>query len=253
MPAEWEPHEATWIAWPHNATTGPAASRPIPWVYGEIVRKLSARGARPHPGARTPRRSSRRARILRKVGARPGRGRVLPRADRPRLDARLLARCSSRTARGEVALTSWRFNGWAKYDNWQQRRRGSGVRRASGSKLPVFDAGHGARRRQHRRQRRRAAADHRGVPAQPRAGAQSRPEPRARSSAGCASTWASRACSGWATASPATTRTATSTTWRASSRPTRWWWPSETDRADANYEPLRENAAHPARAPACAW
>ena len=41
MPAEWEPHEATWIAWPHNEDDWPGRFAPIPWVYGEIVRKLS--------------------------------------------------------------------------------------------------------------------------------------------------------------------------------------------------------------------
>ena len=41
MPAEWEPHEATWIAWPHNRADWPGKFAPIPWVYTEIVRHLS--------------------------------------------------------------------------------------------------------------------------------------------------------------------------------------------------------------------
>src|SRR5262245_28917256 len=40
MPAEWEPHEATWIAWPHTRTDWPGKFTPIPWVYGEFVRHL---------------------------------------------------------------------------------------------------------------------------------------------------------------------------------------------------------------------
>ena len=40
MPAEWEPHHATWIGWPHNASDWPGKLAPIQWVYGEIVRKL---------------------------------------------------------------------------------------------------------------------------------------------------------------------------------------------------------------------
>ena len=40
MPAEWEPHHATWIGWPHNASDWPGKFGPIPWVYGEIVRAL---------------------------------------------------------------------------------------------------------------------------------------------------------------------------------------------------------------------
>src|ERR1700749_5059453 len=41
MPAEWAPHAATWIAWPHNPEDWPGKFRPIPWVYSEIVRHLS--------------------------------------------------------------------------------------------------------------------------------------------------------------------------------------------------------------------
>ena len=40
MPAEWEPHEATWIAWPHRRDDWPDRFAPIPWVYGEILRHL---------------------------------------------------------------------------------------------------------------------------------------------------------------------------------------------------------------------
>src|SRR5690606_39450795 len=41
MPAEWEQHEATWIGWPHNFSDWPGKIFPIPWVYGEMVRKIS--------------------------------------------------------------------------------------------------------------------------------------------------------------------------------------------------------------------
>ena len=41
MPAEWEPHEATWLAWPHERSDWPGKFAPIPWVYGDIVRRLA--------------------------------------------------------------------------------------------------------------------------------------------------------------------------------------------------------------------
>jgi agmatine deiminase len=41
MPAEWEKHEATWLGWPHNKTDWPGKFSPIPWVFGEMVRKIS--------------------------------------------------------------------------------------------------------------------------------------------------------------------------------------------------------------------
>ncbi len=41
MPAEWEPHESTWLAWPHLRGDWPGKFEPIPWVYAEIVRNLA--------------------------------------------------------------------------------------------------------------------------------------------------------------------------------------------------------------------
>src|SRR5215467_8689087 len=41
MPAEWELHEATWVAWPHNRSDWPGKFTSIPWVYAEIVRNLA--------------------------------------------------------------------------------------------------------------------------------------------------------------------------------------------------------------------
>src|ERR1700686_232125 len=41
MPAEGEPHAATWLAWPHERTDWPGKFAPIPWVYAEVVRHLA--------------------------------------------------------------------------------------------------------------------------------------------------------------------------------------------------------------------
>jgi len=41
MPAEWEPHAATWLGWPHHPTDWPGKLDTIRWVYGEIVRKIA--------------------------------------------------------------------------------------------------------------------------------------------------------------------------------------------------------------------
>src|SRR5882724_7627403 len=41
MPAEWDPHAATWLAWPHYKLDWPGKFEPIPWVYAEIIRYLS--------------------------------------------------------------------------------------------------------------------------------------------------------------------------------------------------------------------
>ena len=87
-----------------TSPTGRGASRPIPWVYGEIVRKLA-------PGeigsaSSCPRRLTRRGRDGSwRVGGGPGPGRALPLPHRPRLDARLRAvSCAARPPRAEVAV-----------------------------------------------------------------------------------------------------------------------------------------------------
>ena len=41
MPAEWESHAATWLAWPHYQGDWPGKFEPIPWVYAEIIRNLA--------------------------------------------------------------------------------------------------------------------------------------------------------------------------------------------------------------------
>lgn len=40
MPAEWEPHEGTWLAWPHNVSHWPGKFETIPPVYAEIISAL---------------------------------------------------------------------------------------------------------------------------------------------------------------------------------------------------------------------
>lgn len=41
MPAEWEPHESTWLSWPHRKSDWPGKFSTIPHVYTEIIRHLS--------------------------------------------------------------------------------------------------------------------------------------------------------------------------------------------------------------------
>ncbi|MHB1034850.1 MAG: agmatine deiminase family protein [Pirellulales bacterium] len=41
MPAEWEPHAATWLSWPHNRKTWPGKFEPIPHLWATLVRTLA--------------------------------------------------------------------------------------------------------------------------------------------------------------------------------------------------------------------
>jgi agmatine deiminase len=130
MPAEWEPHDATWIAWPHNHEDWPDKFEPIPWIYSEIVRLL-AQGERVHILVQP----SVRGRFKKEVASILERNNVnlahvtfhtqptdrvwtrdsgpifLKRRQRGRRNATL------RTQDSEIALVDFKFNAWAKYDN----------------------------------------------------------------------------------------------------------------------------------------
>ena len=40
MPAEWEPHQATWLSWPHKEASWPGKFEPVPGIFAEMVRWL---------------------------------------------------------------------------------------------------------------------------------------------------------------------------------------------------------------------
>jgi agmatine deiminase len=128
MPAEWEPHEATWLAWPHERTDWPGKFAPIPWVYADIVRHLArSERVRILVQDRSEERAARR--ILQKSGAYLAAVEffVAPtnRGWSRDFGAIFVKRCGeagvdTRVCASGVAATKWRFNAWAKYDDWQK-------------------------------------------------------------------------------------------------------------------------------------
>jgi agmatine deiminase len=138
MPAEWEPHAATWIAWPHNRADWPGRFAPIPWVYGEIIRKLS-QVERVRILMRDAALEKQARRILERVGANLDAVEFFPR-ETDRVWTRDYCPLFVKNRDGEIALTAWRFNAWAKYDNW---RKDAAVPAylARRLKLPAFTSG----------------------------------------------------------------------------------------------------------------
>ncbi|HTX41748.1 MAG TPA: agmatine deiminase family protein [Acidobacteriaceae bacterium] len=122
MPAEWEPHRATWIAWPHNLRDWPGKLLPIPWVYAEIVRHLS-RAEDVHILVNNAALERRATGVLRRAGANLSRvkfhqwktDRVWTRDSGPIFVKR--DRLGSQAER--LAITNWKFNAWAKYPDWR--------------------------------------------------------------------------------------------------------------------------------------
>jgi agmatine deiminase len=149
MPAEWEPHAATWLAWPHYHGDWPGKFDPIPWVYTEIIRNLA--------------RHERVELIVNAAAAERQVRKLLDRANAPLKNVNFhrwptnrvwlrdsgcifvtpqessFARPDSRgrlSPHGSEALaTNYRFNAWAKYSNWRHDEKiGSLMARAAGTK-----------------------------------------------------------------------------------------------------------------------
>jgi len=129
MPAEWEPHRATWISWPHHEPDWPGKLAPIPWVYAEIARVLADHEPVEILCQSDDVRESARASLeAHAVQCLPERLNGVPSAGRVRLHIvptdRVWLRDSAPTGvlddTGRVVLVNWAFNGWAKYDNWQR-------------------------------------------------------------------------------------------------------------------------------------
>lgn len=117
MPAEFAPHAATWIAWPHNPKDWPGRFQPIPWVYAEIVRHLAS--VEDVQILVNDAAAERRARgILRRAGANVARVHFHPWPTN-RVWTRDSGPIFVRNDAGEVGITDWKFNAWAKYEDWR--------------------------------------------------------------------------------------------------------------------------------------
>jgi len=116
MPAEWEPHEATWLAWPHNPEDWPGKFQTIPWLYAEIVRLLAAH-ERVHLIVEDTKSQQRITGILERAGANLGQV-SFHEWPTDRGWTRDSGPIFVRNAEGRLAITNWRFNAWAKYPDW---------------------------------------------------------------------------------------------------------------------------------------
>jgi len=116
MPAEWEPHSATWLAWPHNRSDWPGKFEAIPWVFADIIRYL-ARAEDVNLIVASLREKQTARKVLRRshVGAKRVKFHVWP-------TNRIWTRDSGPIFiknENDIATTNWRFNAWAKYSDWK--------------------------------------------------------------------------------------------------------------------------------------
>ena len=126
MPAEWAPHRATWIAWPHNRSDWPGKLGPVDWCYVELVRCLTPA----EPVAIVFRTATEQRRALGRLSRA---GVDLGRVEAYRFPTNrswirdagptFVTRPGDQGVAPQVALVDWRFNAWAKYDDWPHDNR----------------------------------------------------------------------------------------------------------------------------------
>jgi len=162
MPAEWEPHSATWLAWPHYQDDWPGKFEPIPWVYAEIIRNLAKQErveliVKDASAARQARKLLERADALsanirfhrwptNRIWLRDSGCIFLkPLPVLARLDSRgqPSPRQSKKSEGAEPLALKFHFNAWAKYSNWRYDEKiGSLIARAAhASEIRPLSAG----------------------------------------------------------------------------------------------------------------
>ena len=140
MPAEWEPHKATFLGWPHNPTDWPDKLDVIRWVYAEMVRKIA-----PAEKVRMLVNSGREEKMARRYLERAGAGSgqvefiVHPTNRGWTRDSGPVFVKRRRGARGETAIVHFHFNAWARYPDWRKDRRVPEIAAARLNKR-LFDA-----------------------------------------------------------------------------------------------------------------
>jgi agmatine deiminase len=140
MPAEWEPHASTWLAWPHYKLDWPGKFEPIPWVFAEIIRYLSRDErveliVKDAPEEKIARKTLRLAHALNENVRfhRWPTDRIWTRDS----GCAFVFPCGADTPVREgssLSAVKWQFNAWAKYPNWKHDEKvGSLMARTAGA------------------------------------------------------------------------------------------------------------------------
>ena len=118
LPVEWQPHEATWLGWPHNKSDWPGKFAPIPWVYGEIARYIS-RAEKVRIVVEDREHEAKADKVLKVIGVdfeniefyklKTNRGWM-----------RDSGPAFVKDERGKISAVHFKFNAWAKYDNFKK-------------------------------------------------------------------------------------------------------------------------------------
>ena len=115
MPAEWERHSSTLLAWPHNKADWPDKFAPIPWVYAEIIRYLT-QVERVSLIVRNEKEKTQATDICERASANIDKidFHIIP---TNRIWMRDSGPIIVKDAKGKKVMLDWRFTAWAKYPN----------------------------------------------------------------------------------------------------------------------------------------
>src|SRR6185295_9407058 len=122
MPAEWEPHAATWLAWPHEPTDWPGKFAAVPWVFAEVIKNLTA-GERVRLLVSNKRMLKEASQALEKSEVDL---RLVDFVETPtdrswtRDFLPLFVAKSGRAGKRALGAVKFKFNGWARYDNFER-------------------------------------------------------------------------------------------------------------------------------------
>ena len=118
MPAEWEPQERIWLSWPHAKADWPGKFAPVPWVFAEMVRVITASGQRVGLLVKDAKAEAEAEEFLQRAGVDIA---LVDLLEVP-TNRGWLRDCGPiwvRDGMGEMLALNWKFNAWAKYKNWQ--------------------------------------------------------------------------------------------------------------------------------------
>ncbi len=129
MPAEWEPHAATWLAWPHHQADWPGKMEAIRWVYGEMTRKIT-------PGeivrllVRHPAEQKIAASHLQRAGCDLKKIEFIVHPtnrswmrDTGPIFVKRSPKSKVQSPKSETAIVNFHFNAWARDNHWRKDRK----------------------------------------------------------------------------------------------------------------------------------
>jgi agmatine deiminase len=129
MPAEWEPHDATWLAWPHHQADWPGKMEAIRWVYGEMARKISP-GETVRLLVRHPAEQKLAASHLQRAGCDLKKIEFIVHPtnrswmrDTGPIFVKRSPKSKVQSPKSETAIVNFHFNAWARDNHWRKDRK----------------------------------------------------------------------------------------------------------------------------------